>query len=117
MQVRERRVGDVTILELEGRLVLDEGSDLLRERIHALADEGRARILLDLAGITYIDSCGVGVLLANFVSVRRQGGDLRLVHLTPRSRHILEISKLMNVFRIFDSETAAVESFAGTTPA
>lgn len=117
MKVRERRAGDVTLLELEGRLVLDEGSDLLRERIRELADQGRAKILLDLGGITYIDSCGVGVLLANFVSVRRQGGDLRLLNLTPRSRHILEISKLVNVFRIFDAEPAAVASFAGEGPA
>lgn len=113
MTLTERRLGDVTVLDLKGRLVLEEGDAVLRERIGALMAEGRLKILLNLRDVTYIDSCGVGVLISKFVSVRRKGGDVRLVHLTVRSRHLLEISKLLNVFRIFESEADAVASFAG----
>lgn len=113
MTLTERRVGDVTVLDLNGRLVLEEGDAVLRERVRALTDEGRLKILLNLRDVTYIDSCGIGVLIAKFVSVRRKGGDVRMVHLTTRSRRLMEISKLLNVFRIFDSEADAVASFTG----
>lgn len=111
MTLTERRLGDVTVLDLKGRLVLEEGDAVLRERVSALAAEGRLKILLNLRDVTYIDSCGVGVLIAKFVSVRRKGGDVRLLHLTARSRHLMEISKLMDVFHIYDSEAEAVASF------
>ena len=113
MTLTERRLGDVTVLDLKGRLVLEEGDAVLRERVRLLVEEGRLKILLNLRDVTYIDSCGIGVLIAKFVSVRRKGGDVRLVHLTTRSRRLMEISKLLNVFRIFDSEAEAVASFAG----
>lgn len=111
MTLTERRFGDVTVLDLEGRLVLDEGEAMLRERVHALVEEGRTRILLNMREITYIDSCGIGVLIATFVSVRRTGGDLRLLHLTDRTRRLLDISKLLGVFRVFDAEEDARASF------
>ncbi|MEX2661829.1 MAG: STAS domain-containing protein [Vicinamibacterales bacterium] len=111
MTLTERHVGDVTVLDLKGRLVLEEGDVVLRERISALTADGRLKILLNLRDVTYIDSCGVGVLIAKFVSVRRRGGDVRLLHLTTRSRHLMEISKLMTVFRTFDSEADALASF------
>lgn len=114
MTVSERRIGDVTILEIKGRLVLEDGDAALREAINALAAEGRLNILLNLRDVTYIDSCGVGVLIAKFVSVRRKGGDVRLMHLTQRSRHLMEITRLLQVFQIFNSEDEALRSF---TPA
>ena len=113
MTLTERRVGDVTVLDLNGRLVLDEGDAVLRQRVRALVEEGRPRIVLNLRDVTYIDSCGIGALIATFVSVRRKGGDMRMVHLTTRSRRLMEISKLMTVFRIFDAEDEALASFTG----
>lgn len=113
MTLTERRLGTVTVLDLEGRLVLEEGEAVLRERIQALAAEGRVNIVLNVGGVIQIDSCGVGVLIAKFVSLRRKGGDLRLLHLTARIRHVLEITRLLGVFRIFDSEAEALASFAG----
>lgn len=116
MEMIERRIADVTLLELKGRLVFADGDSTLRSRVNALVDEGRLKIILDLKGITYIDSCGVGVLIAKFVSVRRKGGDVRLLTLSERSHHVMKISGLLTVFETFTSENDAVESFsAGRT--
>lgn len=117
MTLQERRVGDVTILAPNGRLVIDDGNDELRERIEQLSGEGRTSVLLDLQNVTYIDSCGVGVLIAKYVSLRRKGGDLKLLNLTERSHHLMEISKLLDVFDTFDSEEQALASFAGEAQA
>ena len=112
MNVVERRLGNVTVLDLKGRLVFEEGDGVLRDRINHLVDEGRVNILVNLQDVTYVDSCGIGVLVAKYVSLRRKGGDLRFVNLTPRSRRLLEITKLMGIFRIFDSEAEAIASFS-----
>lgn len=112
MQVKERSEGDVTILDLQGRLVLEDGDAALREKVNELVAQGRVKILINLRDVTYIDSCGVGVLIAKFVSVRRRGGDVRLANLTPRSQHLMDITRLRDIFQIYDSEAAAVASFA-----
>jgi anti-sigma B factor antagonist len=111
MTLIERRVGDVTILELNGRLVFDDGDVVLRSRVNKLVDQGRVKILLDLRNVIYVDSCGVGVLIAKYVSARRKGGDVRLMHLSPRCQRVMAISKLLGVFEIFESESDAVASF------
>ena len=111
MTLKERRVGDVSILDLKGRLVLDDGDDLLRDRINDLVKEGRLKIVVNLHDVTYVDSCGVGVLIAKYVSVRKKGGDVKLLNLTSRSQRVMEISKLLTVFETFDSEDRALASF------
>jgi anti-sigma B factor antagonist len=111
MTLKERRVGDVTILELKGRLVLDDGNDELREKIERLADEERVNLIVNLKDVTYIDSCGVGLLIAKYVSFRRKSGDVKLLNLTRRSHHLMEISKLLDVFETFESEEKALASF------
>ena len=113
MTVVERRLGDVTVLDLEGRLVFDEGDSVLRDHIDSLVEQGRMNIVVNLQEVTYVDSCGIGVLVAKYVSLRRKGGDLRFVHVTPRSQRLMEITKLMSVFRIYSSEAEAVASFSG----
>ncbi len=85
MTLTERRFGDVTVLDLKGRLVLDEGDTVLRDCLAGLIREARFKIVLNLGDVSYIDSCGIGVLIAKFVSFRRKGGDVRLLHVTPRS--------------------------------
>ena len=110
MQVSERRAGGVAILDLKGRLVLEEGVPILRQAIDRLVDAGARQILLDLREVTYMDSCGIGLLIAKLVSVRRAGGDVRLVNLTSRSHHLLEITRLLDVFLVFTSEHEAVSS-------
>lgn len=111
MTLKERRVGDVSILDLKGRLVLEDGDVVLRNRINELVTEGRVKIVVNLKDVTYVDSCGVGVLISKYVSVRKKGGDVKLLNLTPRSYRLMEISKLLSVFEIFDSEERVLGSF------
>ena len=111
MTLKERRVGEVTVLQLTGRLVLDDGNDELRDKVEQIAEQGGVNVVVDLKDVTYIDSCGVGLLIAKYVSLRRKGGDLKLLHLTQRSHHLMEISKLLDVFQTFESEEQALASF------
>lgn len=110
--ITERVVGDVTILRLTGRLVLFEGDAILRQYVDDLVRQGRVKLLLDFAAVTYIDSAGVGMLIAKYLSVRRKGGDLKLLQLTARSLLVMTITKLFTVFETFDSEEDALRSFA-----
>ena len=112
MQIEERRVGEVTVLRLRGRLVLEEGEAPLRAHIDALIAEGRTEIVLNLHDITYIDSSGVGAIAAKFLSVRRRGGDLKLVDLSERCHHVLEITGLLPVLMPVHTEDEALRSFA-----
>ena len=112
MTVVERRLGDVTVLDLKGRLVFDEGDNVLRDHINRLVEQGRLNIVVNLREVTYVDSCGIGVLVAKYVSLRRKGGDLRFANTTAKSRRLMEITKLVDIFRIFDSEADAVASFS-----
>jgi anti-sigma B factor antagonist len=111
MTIEERRVGEVTILVLHGRLILDDGDVLFRQRIDDLASGGHVRLIADFTDVDYVDSAGVGLLIAKYLSVRRKGGDLKLLRLSERSLHVLEIAHLLSVFEIFDDEDAAVRSF------
>jgi anti-anti-sigma factor len=117
MTLNERRIGDITVLDLKGRLVLEDGDAVLRARINELLEHGRSKVVLNLKDVTYIDSCGVGVLIAKLVSMRNKGGDLRLLNLTERSRRLLEISQLLNVFAIYQNEPEAIGSFMDQTSA
>ncbi len=117
MTISERRVGDVTLLEPAGRLVFGDGDDELRSHLNRVVADGRLKIILSLKDVSYIDSCGVGLLVAKFVSVRRLGGDLRLLWLSPRSERVLTISGLIGIFQIFDAEPAALASFGWEGPA
>jgi anti-sigma B factor antagonist len=111
MTIQERRVGSVTILALRGRLVLDDGDSLLRQRIDNLVTRGELRIVADLTNLDYVDSAGIGILIAKYLSVRRKGGDLKLLRLSSRTHHALEITHLLTVFETFDTEEEALRSF------
>jgi anti-sigma B factor antagonist len=112
LTVSERRVGDVTILGLAGRVVLDDGDALLRERVGALIDARRVQIVLNLHEVTYIDSCGIGVLVDLFHTVRQHDGHLKIVCPSQRCRRVLALTHLLTVFDPFDSEDEALRSFA-----
>jgi anti-sigma B factor antagonist len=112
MTITERRVGDVTVLQLGGRIVFGDGASELRARLNDLLDEARLKFLLDLRDVTYIDSFGVGVIAAKFVSVRRKGGDMKLLRLSARTHRVMTISGLLKIFQSFESEEEAVRSFA-----
>jgi anti-anti-sigma factor len=112
IQISERRFGDVTVLALAGRLVLGEGDGPLRERIEALVGDARIDIVLNVHDVTYVDSCGIGALIAKYVTLRQHGGNLKLVCPTDRCRRLLAITHLLPLFEVYESEEAAVRSFA-----
>ena len=107
----EREVGDVTILRLRGQLK-DDGDIPLAEHVAELVRRGRRKIVLDLQDVSRVDSTGVGMVAAKYLTVRRLGGDLKLLHVSPRARQLLAITKLTDVFETFNDEEEAVRSFA-----
>ena len=111
LSITERAVGDVTVLQLSGRLVFFEGDAMLRQKVDDLVRDGHLKILLDLGAVTYIDSAGIGMMIAKYLSVRRKGGDLKLLHLTQRGILVMTITRLLTVFETFDSEEEALRSF------
>jgi anti-sigma B factor antagonist len=111
MQIEERSVGDVTVLDLKGKMTLGEGDELLKDKINSLIHQGQRKLLLNLEGVPYIDSAGLGEIVRTYTTVSRQGGSLKLVNLTKRITDLLSITKLLTVFETFDSEKDAVASF------
>jgi anti-sigma B factor antagonist len=111
MQIEERIVGDVTILDLKGKMTLGEGDELLKDKINSLIHQGKKKLLLNLEGVPYIDSAGLGEIVRTYTTVSRQGGSLKLVNLTKRITDLLSITKLLTVFETFDAEKEAVASF------
>jgi anti-sigma B factor antagonist len=111
MQIEERIVGDVTILDLKGKITLGDGDEILKDKINSLTLQNRRKILLNLEGVPYIDSAGLGEVVRTYTTVSRQGGQLKLVNLTKRIADLLSITKLLTVFETFDSEADALNSF------
>ena len=114
MQIEERIVADVTILDLKGKMTLGEGDELLKDKINSLIHQGQKKLLLNLEGVPYIDSAGLGEIVRTYTTVSRQGGSLKLVNLTKRITDLLSITKLLTVFETFDSENEAVRSFSAS---
>jgi anti-sigma B factor antagonist len=111
LDLKERQAGDVTILDLSGDVRMGEGSIALRDAIRNLADQGKNKVLLNLAGVKYVDSSGIGELIANYTTISRQGGQLKLLKLTDRVQNLLVITKLLTVFDAYDDEAEALKSF------
>src|SRR3990172_12836539 len=111
MHIEERVVGDVTILDLKGKIPLGEGDEALKDKINSLVLQDRRRILLNLGDVPYIDSAGLGEIVRTYTTVSRQGGQLKLVNLTKRITDLLSITKLLTVFETFDTEAEALQSF------
>jgi anti-sigma B factor antagonist len=112
-----RQVGDVTVVDLNGRIALGEESAALRDMIANLLSEGHVKILLNLAGVDYIDSSGLGTLVSSVASVRRVGGEMKLVNLSSKVDDLMEVTRLYTVFDIADNEEAALASFGKTAAA
>ena len=114
LRITDHDVDGVTVLDIDGRIVLGEESNAFRERVKALMAAGKKKIVLNLANVTYIDSAGLGTLVATFHSARSQGATLKLANLGTKFKEVLQVTKLMTVFDVFDSDTAAVASFSAT---
>ena len=111
LQVSERDLGDVTILHIKGHLVLDEGDIPLRKDIDALVEHGHVNLVFDLHEVSRVDSAGIGSLVRSYQAAHEHGGDLKLLHVPPRANRLLILTILAEVFEIYDSEQAVVESF------
>jgi anti-sigma B factor antagonist len=113
LQIVERQVDDVTLLILTGEITLDDGELAFGRRVDDLVlKQGRRKILVDLGGVTYIDSAGVGMMAAELKIVRAKGGALKLLHLAGHGQRVLAVLKLMTVFESFDDEALAIRSFS-----
>lgn len=112
IQVTNRQVGDVVVVDVAGRITLGEGSSKLRENIRSLVAKGHKKVLLNLGDVSYIDSSGIGELVSAFTTITNQGGVLKLLNLTKRVKDLLQITKLYTVFEVFDDEAEAIRSFS-----
>ena len=111
LNIRERQAGDVTILDLEGRITIGDGNVSLRNAIRRLIQEGKKKILLNLAGVCYVDSSGIGELVSSYTTIGREKGQLKLLNLTQKIQDLLAITKLLTVFDTYEDESAALNSF------
>jgi anti-sigma B factor antagonist len=112
MDINERAVDNVTVLDLKGRITMGEGDELLKDKINSLILQGRKRLILNLAEVPYVDSSGLGEIVRTYVTVTKQGGSLKLTNLTKRITDLLSITKLLTVFDTYDSEADAIRSFS-----
>ena len=112
MVIEERVIGDITVLDLKGKMTLGEGDELLKDKINSLIHQGQKKLLLNLEGVPYIDSAGLGEIVRTYTTVSRQGGNLKLVNLTKRITDLLSITKLLTVFETFDTESDALKSYS-----
>jgi anti-sigma B factor antagonist len=111
LRMTDREVSGVSVLDIEGRIVLGEESNAFREKVKGLLAAGKKKIILNLAQVGYIDSAGLGTLVATFHSARSQGATLKLVNLGSKFKEVLQVTKLMTVFDTYDTEAAAIASF------
>lgn len=111
LQIQHREVAHVAILDIAGRIILGDELDTLRSAVRDLISQGQKKIILNLAGVDYIDSSGVGELVGSFTAVRNAGGELKLLNLTQKVHDVLHVTKLYTVFDIKDDEFTAVKSF------
>jgi anti-sigma B factor antagonist len=111
LTIDTREVAHVTILDITGRIVLGDEIGELRDAVHGLIDNGKKKIILNLANVDYIDSSGVGELVSSYTTVRNAGGELKLLNLTQKVHDVLQVTKLYTVFDIKDDEFTAVKSF------
>ncbi|HEY0428200.1 MAG TPA: STAS domain-containing protein [Pyrinomonadaceae bacterium] len=111
LNISERQAGDITILDMDGKVTIGEGSVALRSTIRRLLGEGKSKILLNLGQVGYVDSSGIGELVSSFTAVNKEGGTLKLLNLTQKIQDLLAITKLLTVFDTFDNEGDALSSY------
>jgi anti-sigma B factor antagonist len=117
LNISNKQVGDVSVVALKGRIVLGEGSSSLRERIKSLLVDGKKKVVLNLANVTYIDSAGLGALVAAHISAKKEGAVLLLSDLGTKFYEIMQVTRLLTVFNVFTAEAEAISSFDVTKQA
>src|SRR5712691_7776443 len=111
MKIEERSAGDVKILDISGQIKFTQGDEMLKDKIHSVVHQGSKKILVNLAGVDYVDSAGLGELVGAYTTVTRAGGTMKLLNVTKKIRDLLAITKLVTVFDTFDAEQEAIKSF------
>ena len=111
MTIRERSVGDVTVVDIGGRITVQDGTDTFRDAVRRLASQGRWNLVVNVQGVPYVDSTALGEIVRAYTTVIRKGGSLKLLHLTARVHELLAVTSLVAVFDCFETEAEAVESF------
>jgi anti-sigma B factor antagonist len=112
VKLSTRQVGNVSVIDVAGRITLGEGSSALRETLRDMVAKNQIKILLNLADVTYIDSSGIGELVSGYTTVTNTGGSLKLLNLNKRVKDLLQITKLYTVFEVHEDEAAAIRSYA-----
>jgi len=112
MQIEERVVGDVMVLNVKGRMVITEGDVMLRDKINSVVHQGHSKVLLNLGEVTFLDSASLGTIIGAYTTLTNRGGVLKLANLTERIQDLLTITKLTTVFETYDSVDEGVKSFA-----
>jgi anti-sigma B factor antagonist len=112
MEINERIIGALTVLDLSGKLTISDGAQLLKDKSESLAFQGRKQIIVNLAAVPYIDSGGLGQLVACYTTLTKAGGRLTLLNLNAKNHDLLSITKLVSVFETFDTEREAIESYS-----
>ena len=111
MKIDERKAGDVMVLDIAGQIKFTQGDAMLKDKIHSVVHQGNKKILVNLAGVDYVDSAGLGELVGAYTTVTHAGGAMKLLNVTKKMRDLLSITKLLTVFETFDNEQDAVKSF------
>jgi anti-sigma B factor antagonist len=118
MQLEQRVAGDVAIVKVVGDITLNKGGDvLLKDKVQSLIQQGHKNLLIDLSGVSYVDSAGLGELVQAYATAKNRGGALKLLGVTKRLRDLLVVTKLLTVFDTFDSEAEALASFGAASKA
>lgn len=112
LNINERQAADVTVLELEGNLIIGEGSSALRNALRRLIREGKKKVLLDLTKVNFIDSNGIGELVSGLIAIKREDGQLKLLNVTQKALHVLDVTGLLSVFNVFEDEGKALNDFS-----
>ena len=112
VKLSTRQVGDVSVMDVTGRITLGEGSSALRDALRELLGNNQKKILLNLGDVSYIDSSGIGELVSGFTTVTNSGGEMKLLNLNKRVKDLLQITKLYTVFDVHDEEAHAIRAFA-----
>ncbi len=113
MDISERQIGSVVVVDVKGKITLGDGGDaVLKDKMRSLVQQGHKHVLLNLGEVSYVDSAGLGEIVQAYATVSKNGGALKLVNLTKRIKDLLAITKLLTVFETFDSEADALKSFS-----
>ncbi|OGF68206.1 MAG: anti-anti-sigma factor [Candidatus Fischerbacteria bacterium RBG_13_37_8] len=111
MELSYKELGDITVVQVSGRITLGEGDVKLRDAIYNLLKENKGKIVLNLGDVSYIDSAGIGELISAYTAAKRNGAELKLLNLTKKIQDILQITQLLTIFEVFNNENEALNSF------